>query len=77
MAVVELARSELGFPVYFDKTRLCADHIVVINRIKPHTDFEAQVESGIIKMMTIGLGKQKGAEQYHNAVSGARILHRP
>jgi hypothetical protein len=68
MAVVELAKSELGLPVYLDKVACSADHIIVINRVKPHTDFEAPVESGIIKMMTIGLGKQKGAEQYHNAV---------
>lgn len=68
MEVVELDKSALGLPVYFDKLAFSADHIVVINRIKPHTDFEAPVESGIIKMMTIGLGKQKGAEQYHNAV---------
>lgn len=68
MEVVELGKSELGLPVYFDKLAFEADHVVVINRVKPHTDFKAPVESGIIKMMTIGLGKQKGAEQYHNAV---------
>jgi hypothetical protein len=68
MQVVEAGRSELGLPVYCDKQAFNADHIVVINRVKPHTDFEAPVESGLHKMMTIGLGKQKGAEQYHNAV---------
>ncbi len=68
MEVVELCKSELGLPVYFDKLAFSSNHIVVINRIKPHTDFKAPVESGIIKMMTIGLGKQKGAAQYHNAV---------
>ncbi|MBM9604498.1 lactate racemase domain-containing protein [Desulfopila inferna] len=68
MAVIELGRSELGLPVYLDKMAYSAEHIIVMNRVKPHTDFEAPVESGIIKMMTIGLGKQKGAEQYHNAV---------
>ncbi len=68
MEVVELAQSALGLPVYIDRTAASADHIVVINRVKPHTDFEASVESGMVKMMTIGLGKQKGAEQYHNAV---------
>jgi hypothetical protein len=68
MEVVELGKSTLGLPVYFDKLSFSADHIIIINRIKPHTDFKAPIESGIIKMMTIGLGKQKGAEQYHNAV---------
>lgn len=68
MTVVELGLSRLGLPVYLDRLACSADHIVLVNRIKPHTDFKAKIESGLIKMMTIGLGKQKGAEQYHNAV---------
>lgn len=68
MTVVEVGRSSLGLPVYLDQLSYSADHIVLVNRIKPHTDFKAPIESGLIKMMTIGLGKQKGAEQYHNAV---------
>ncbi len=68
MTVVEVGRSNLGLPVYLDKQAFLSDHIVVVNRVKPHTDFKAPIESGLVKMMTIGLGKQKGAEQYHNAV---------
>ena len=68
MTVVEVGLSSLGLPVYLDQLSYSADHIVLVNRIKPHTDFKAPIESGLIKMMTIGLGKQKGAEQYHNAV---------
>ena len=68
MDVIEVGRSRLGLPVYVDKVACSADHIAVINRVKPHTDFKAPIESGLIKMLTIGLGKQKGAEQYHNAV---------
>ena len=68
MEVVDLGLSRLGLPVYLDRLAFSADHIVVVNRIKPHTDFKAPIESGLIKMMTIGLGKQRGAEQYHNAV---------
>ncbi len=68
MSVVEIGRTELGLPVYQDKIAAAADHVVVVNRVKPHTDFEGPTESGLMKMMVIGLGKQKGAEQYHNAV---------
>src|SRR6185503_14546103 len=42
-----------------------ADWIGVVNRVKPHTDFKGSIESGLFKMMTIGLGKWHGATQYH------------
>lgn len=54
-------------PVFIDKNALDADHIAVVNRIKPHTDFDGDIESGITKMMAIGLGKHKGATYYHRA----------
>ncbi len=56
-----------GLPVYLDANALRADHIVVINRVKPHTDFKGSVGSGLMKMLAIGLGKQKGASYYHGA----------
>ena len=56
-----------GYPVYVDKHAAGADHLVVINRIKPHTKFEGPIESGLMKMMAIGLGKHKGAQYYHRA----------
>src|SRR5699024_533475 len=65
MEVVEIGKLENGLPVYIDKFASEADGIVVINRVKPHTAFRGTVESGIMKMMTIGLGKQKGAEACH------------
>lgn len=65
MEVVEIGKLENGLPVYIDKFASKADGIVVINRVKPHTAFRGTVESGIMKMMTIGLGKQKGAEACH------------
>lgn len=65
MAVVEIGRLENGLPVYIDKHAYAADGIVVINRIKPHTAFRGISESGLVKMITIGLGKQKGAESCH------------
>ena len=66
MDVDILHRLEDGTPVYIDKYAHAADGIVVINRIKPHTGFRGRYESGLFKMMTIGLGKQKGAETTHN-----------
>ena len=55
----------MDLPVYVDKLASKADGIVVINRVKPHTAFRGTVESGIMKMIAIGLGKQKGAETCH------------
>lgn len=66
MEVDLLDTLEDGTPVYIDKYAHAADGIVVINRIKPHTGFRGRYESGLFKMMTIGLGKQKGAETTHN-----------
>lgn len=54
-----------GIPVYLSEDALQADHIVLLNRIKPHTAFRGPIESGLVKMLTIGLGKQKGAEICH------------
>lgn len=65
MEVVELGRLGNGLPVYMDKFAHAADGIVVINRVKPHTCFRSSNESGMVKMITIGLGKQKGAESCH------------
>jgi hypothetical protein len=67
METVEVSRTPDGVPVYVDKHAFAADGIIVINRIKPHTKFKAPIESGLMKMMAIGMGKQKGAEHYHKA----------
>lgn len=67
MEVEEISHTEDGVPVFIDKHAYCADHIIVVNRIKCHTKFKAEVESGLMKMMAIGMGKQKGAELYHKA----------
>ncbi|MFM1655610.1 lactate racemase domain-containing protein [Brevibacillus sp. B_LB10_24] len=65
MEVVEVGRLPNGLPVYIDKNAYSADKIIVINRIKPHTAFRGPVESGLMKMITIGLGKQRGADAAH------------
>ncbi|PZE22571.1 lactate racemase domain-containing protein [Paenibacillus xerothermodurans] len=65
MEVVKIDELSNGLPVYVDQIASTADAIVVINRVKPHTAFRGRIESGIMKMIAIGLGKQKGAEACH------------
>ena len=67
MDVAEIARTEDDVPVFVDRNALAADHVIVVNRIKSHTKFKGPVESGLMKMMAIGMGKLKGAEFYHKA----------
>ncbi len=67
MEVVEIGKTSDGVPVYIDRHASQADWIIVINRIKPHTKFKAPIESGLMKMMAIGMGKHKGAAYYHKA----------
>lgn len=83
MEVIRVDTLPNGLPVYVDKVAASADAIVVINRIKPHTAFRGKIESGLMKMISIGLGKQKGAETCHrlgfgqmaeNIVSMGRVL---
>jgi len=66
MEVEEIGKLENGVPVYLDKEALHSDGIVVVNRVKPHTAFKAEYESGLIKMLAIGLGKHKGATAFHS-----------
>ena len=66
MDVEEVGRTEdRGVPVYADANAVAADGIIVINRVKPHTSFKGDVESGLSKMLVIGMGKQKGAKTAH------------
>ena len=67
MEVVELGKTADGLPVFFDRYAAEADHVIPLNRIKAHTDFNGSIESGLMKMMVIGLGKQQGANFYHRA----------
>jgi hypothetical protein len=66
MEVVEIGKVK-GTTVFCDKNAWGADHIAVVGRVKAHTDFDGEIESGLYKMMAIGLGKQHGAENYHRA----------
>ena len=65
METVEIGRTENGRPVRIDRNAYEADGIIVCGRVKPHTAFRGPYESGIMKMMAIGLGKQYGAEIIH------------
>jgi hypothetical protein len=68
MDTVVVCRTAEGFPVHFDRLAFAADHVVVCNRVKPHTRFAGEIESGLMKMMLIGLGKCEGARVYHCAI---------
>ncbi|MGP6159249.1 MAG: lactate racemase domain-containing protein [Vulcanimicrobiaceae bacterium] len=65
METVCLGRTAAGIDVYMDKLAHAADAIVVVNRVKPHTSFRGEIESGPAKMLAIGLGKQDGARSVH------------
>ena len=67
MDVIELGTTERGISVCTDRAAASADGIVVVGRVKPHTDFSGGIESGLLKMLAIGLGKAVGAKRYHAA----------
>jgi hypothetical protein len=68
METVVVCQAEEGFPVHFDKFAFGADHVCVVGRVKPHTGFVGDIESGLMKMMLIGLGKHEGAKIYHRVI---------
>ena len=65
MEVANLGTTASGATVFFDQNAYNADAVIVVARVKPHTSFRGPVESGLCKMIAVGLGKQKGAEQMH------------
>lgn len=73
MDVDLLGYAEPSIPVYFSRVALQADGIVLVNRVKPHTDFGGTLGSGILKMLAIGLGKRTGASSCHFVA--ARLGH--
>jgi hypothetical protein len=80
MEVASLGRLPSGAEVFVAQDILDADHLVLINRIKPHTAFRGQVESGICKMLTVGCGKHQGALNMHkfgladSIIPAARVI---
>lgn len=65
MATVSVGTTQQGFRVFMDRNAWEADAVLVLNRVRPHTDFSGNIESGLIKMMAVGLGKRDGAEESH------------
>ena len=65
MEVNQIGTTPRGLPVYIDKNACECDGIILVNRVKLHTSFRGKYESGLLKMMAIGLAKQKGAEMTH------------
>ena len=65
METVVLGTNSFGHPIHFDQNAFDADGIILLNRVKPHTSFTGSYESGLLKMLTIGLGKREGAAQVH------------
>jgi hypothetical protein len=75
MATVRLGTNSWGEPVYWDKNAAEADAVVTVSRVKLHTDFRGKYESGIVKMLVIGLGKRDGAAQHHRwGITGLRDM---
>jgi hypothetical protein len=71
MEVTSLGRTDDGIPVWTSTAALNSDGIVLINRVKPHTDFAGSLGSGLIKMSVVGLGKREGALAFHAAAARA------
>lgn len=67
MESVSLGRTEEGAEVFMDRQAWESDGVIVMNRIKPHTDFSGKIESGLFKMMAVGMGKAEGARETHRA----------
>jgi hypothetical protein len=68
METVIVGETDKGTPVHFDRFAHEADHVLIVGRVKPHTRFVGPIESGLHKMMLIGLGKHEGAKIYHQAI---------
>jgi hypothetical protein len=68
METAIVGQASEGFPLHIDRAASQADHVFVCGRVKPHTSFAGEFQSGLVKMLLIGLGKQIGANIYHRAV---------
>ncbi len=65
MEVIELTQGDSPVPLFMDRNAWESDGIILVNRIKPHTDYHGKYESGLVKMSVIGLGKEKQASTIH------------
>ena len=65
LEVVSLGKTADGIEAFMDKAAYDSDGVMLVGRVKWHTDFDGKIESGLFKMMAIGLGKFAGAQRYH------------
>lgn len=77
MEVELLGYTDKGVPVHIDKNAWSMDGVVMLNRIKPHTDFHGEIESGLMKQIAVGLGKRHGAETIHRRGVEGLAVHMP
>lgn len=63
--ITEVTVGDTPYPVHVSRAALDADAVVLLNRVKPHTNFDGRIESGLAKMLVAGLGKQRGANAFH------------
>ena len=68
METVLVGTTDDGIPLHVDRAAHEANHVAIVGRVKPHTNFSGEIESGLLKMTTIGLGKHVGAATYHRAI---------
>jgi hypothetical protein len=73
METVEIEQAAEGFPIHFDRIASEADHVFICPRVKPHTSFAGSIESGLMKMLLVGLGKLEGARVFHRAIHDFRF----
>lgn len=73
METTRIGQTSAGLDVHFDSIGFAADHLVLVNRVKPHTRISGPYESGLVKIMMIGLGKHLGAGAYHRAMTRHRF----
>lgn len=69
METVVIGETVDAMPIHIDRHAHEADHVFIVNRVKPHTRFTGELESGLHKMMLIGLGKREGAQLYHRVIA--------
>lgn len=65
MKTVSIGKTPDGSEVFMDRHAWQADGVIVMNRVKPHTDFSGKIESGLLKMLAVGMGKAEGARETH------------
>jgi hypothetical protein len=75
LEVVSLGRTEDGIEVFMDAAAHASDGVMIVGRVKWHTSFEGRLESGLMKMAAIGLGKFAGAQKYHTHAQQHGLEH--